>query len=511
VDVEMFAGTKIEKSQGLAEESKGECKSVKTGALDPFSLCQVAAGLGHPIFFFETSGGLDGQAVQSVLGIGPFEIFNAARGKTFEALARVSAVPRPESEKSSTQGAIPYRKGGVFGCVGYDCITEIEPSLSAHGYFAKLNTLTELNSAAHLFIAHDLLVFDHLAGDLHLISARPGASKMATIEQLVEEGRRLQNTQEQKTQTLSESDGTEAKLPPLEIAPGRLQPVLGENDYLAGVARLKEHIKCGDIFQAVLAETFECQTEVTGLEIFRSLREVSQTPYSFYFSFSGREFFGASPEALVRVEGRKISTHPIAGTRARGVDKASDQRLQRQLVRSSKEAAEHLMLVDLARNDLGRVAVPGTVQVTSFRAIQRLSNVMHLASRVEATLAPGHGAVDAFKSCFPAGTLSGAPKIRAMGILAEIETVPRGFYGGAVVALDFQGSFDACIAIRSLELCAGKALLRAGAGIVADSSARAEYQEVRDKLKPLRQAIARAEQASKNHCHTAGGCDDSAD
>lgn len=202
---------------------------------------------------------------------------------------------------------------------------------------------------------------------------------------------------------------------------------------------------------------------------------------------------GASPEMLVRVEARKVSTNPIAGTRPRGRNSAEDQRQTRNLVRSPKEGAEHLMLVDLARNDLGRVANPGSVRVSRFRQLRKLSNVIHLVSQVDAELRDGVTALDALKAAFPAGTLSGAPKIRAMEILAELENEARGFYGGAVVAFDGAGGLDSCIAIRCLEVRGQLGILRAGAGLVMDSKPESEYAEIKNKLKTLRVAIAATE------------------
>lgn len=283
-----------------------------------------------------------------------------------------------------------------------------------------------------------------------------------------------------------------------EIDSERLTSTWGAKRFSTAVKVLKEHILQGDIFQAVLAERFECVVRNTAaLEIFEALRRISPTPYSYFFTFGDRDFFGASPEALLKVKDGILKTNPIAGTRPRGKTESEDLLRERQLARSPKEAAEHLMLVDLSRNDLGRVAEAGSVSVGMYRSVKRFSNVMHLVSEVTAVLSKTSSPIGALKACFPAGTLSGAPKFRAMEILAELEPVPRGFYGGAVIAYDIGSkSLDTCIAIRSLEMSEGKAILCAGAGIVADSKPQAEYEEIHHKLKALRQAIALAERTN---------------
>jgi anthranilate synthase component 1 len=217
--------------------------------------------------------------------------------------------------------------------------------------------------------------------------------------------------------------------------------------------------------------------------------------YSFYFDFKESAFFGASPETLVKVKAGILETHPIAGTRPRGCDEKDDLLLERQLKRSTKEGAEHLMLVDLARNDLGRVSKAGTIKVEIFRKILRLSNVMHLVSVVKGEKKSDKTDLEALSACFPAGTLSGAPKVRAMEILSGLESQPRGFYGGAVVAFDHGGGFDSCIAIRAVEIKDQTVILRAGAGIVADSQPEKEYQEIKHKLKALLSAVKAAEES----------------
>lgn len=406
-------------------------------------------------FFFESANSIGESAALSVIGVGPTE---RLEGPVFAALRAL--------EIAAVAGDVPYSAGGVFGCVGYDSIAELEPKLANRGTFA-----VGAGVESHVFFARDLIVFDHLKKLVHFVGT---AADFASC-----------------LQACRAEDVVHA-----ELSAERLTASLGRAKFFEGVQTLKDHIRDGDIFQAVLAERFECDVDVSAIHVFAALRAISPTPYSFFFNFGSCEFFGASPEALLKVEGGRLRTHPIAGTRPRGETEAQDRLMKRQLERSRKEGAEHLMLVDLARNDLGRVARTGSVEVNFYRSVQKFSNVMHLVSEVDADLDAGRTAIDALKACFPAGTLSGAPKFRAMELIAGIEKVPRGFYGGAVIGFDPQAQrLDSCIAIRSLEVREGKAILRAGAGIVADSKPDFEYAEIAHKLKPLRQAISSVEKS----------------
>ena len=432
-------------------------------------------------FIFESSPAIGSEVQTSVIGLGPFEILRD-RGSRAEVTVRgrtepITAPFLVELERRlalfPTQTRFPYEHGGIFGCIGYDTVADMEPRLKKSGYFQTRELETE--PRAEVAIVQRLIVFDHAKGKLHLVDTTDAG--LEQLEKIV------------KFATLKSAP----KLKISELKTKDLKASLGAESFDEGIEKLKHHIRQGDIFQAVLAERFEYELSVQAIDVFRTLRRISPAPYSYYFNFGERAFLGGSPEALLKVNGGKMLTHPIAGTRPRGRTTAEDKTLARNLNRSTKENAEHLMLVDLARNDLGRMARPGTVNVTAFRSLQRLSNVMHLVSDVEAQLAEGKSALDAFKACFPAGTLSGAPKIRAMEILSGIERTPRGLYGGAVVAFESSLKLDSCIAIRSLEVRGTTAILRAGAGIVADSKAESEYMEIQHKLKPLRQAIATAE------------------
>jgi len=265
------------------------------------------------------------------------------------------------------------------------------------------------------------------------------------------------------------------------------------DDFEGSVKRIQDAIAAGEVYQAVLSQRFEAETVAPPFDVYRALRHINPSPYMFYIRIGQEAIIGASPEMLVRVEGSHVETHPIAGTRRRGATADDDQRLADELRRNEKERAEHVMLVDLGRNDVGRVADVGSVRVPQFMALERYSHVMHLVSRVEGRLASNRDRLDALVATFPAGTLTGAPKIRAMQIIGELEPTRRGLYGGAVGYLDFAGNLDFCIAIRTIAMRGSHVDIQAGAGIVADSEPAAEYEETRDKARALIQALEMAD------------------
>jgi anthranilate synthase component 1 len=290
-----------------------------------------------------------------------------------------------------------------------------------------------------------------------------------------------------------------------------------KKNYLAAVARTKEYIAAGDIFQAVLSQRFDVEPGADSFQVYRSLRTVNPSPYMYFLRFAPEgplggsserpfrltkkgkaptaplvELAGSSPELLVRVHQGKVEYRPIAGTRPRGATDKEDQALAEEMLQDEKERAEHVMLVDLGRNDVGRVSQFGSVKVDRLMFVERYSHVMHIVSTIEGRLKPELTAVDALRACFPAGTLSGAPKVRAMEIIEELEPARRGTYGGAVLYADFSGNLDSCIAIRSMLAIGGKGYVQAGAGIVADSVPELEYQESINKAQAVIRAIERA-------------------
>jgi anthranilate synthase component 1 len=280
-----------------------------------------------------------------------------------------------------------------------------------------------------------------------------------------------------------------------------------KKNYLAAVEHIKNYITAGDIFQAVLSQRLDVSTGMDTFQVYRSLRTVNPSPYMYFLRFTpdgplrstkrtkqsnSIELAGSSPEVLVRVNDRKVEYRPIAGTRPRGANEAEDLRLEDEMMHDDKERAEHVMLVDLGRNDVGRVSDFGSVKVDRLMFVERYSHVMHIVSTIEGKLKPELTAVDALRACFPAGTLSGAPKVRAMEIIEELEPSRRGTYGGAVLYADFSGNLDSCIAIRSLMTTGGKGYVQAGAGIVADSVPELEHAESLNKAQAVIRAIERA-------------------
>ena len=272
-----------------------------------------------------------------------------------------------------------------------------------------------------------------------------------------------------------------------------VRPQTTRKDFEQLVRNAKEYIAAGDIFQVVLSQRLDFTPEVPPFDIYRALRAVNPSPYMYFLKMGDTHVLGSSPEMLVRVTGRKLEYRPIAGTHPRGKDELEDARLEEKMLTDEKERAEHVMLVDLGRNDLGRVSKYGSVKVKDLMYVERYSHVMHLVSALEGKLRAELHALDAFAACFPAGTLSGAPKVRAMQIIEELEPTRRGVYGGSVLYADFAGNLDSCIAIRTMLMKGKKAYLQAGAGIVADSDPATEYEESMNKA----QAVLRAVQTAR--------------
>jgi anthranilate synthase component 1 len=261
------------------------------------------------------------------------------------------------------------------------------------------------------------------------------------------------------------------------------------NEYLAAVRRAKHYIRAGDIFQVVISQRFSAKTKAEPFAVYRELRALNPSPYLFYLQMNDVCIVGSSPEMLVKVQGRDVFYRPIAGTLPRGRDDAEDQRLEKELLASEKERAEHIMLVDLGRNDLGRVCDYGTVKVEQLMTVERFSHVMHIVSTLRGRLREDVDCFDALMACFPAGTVSGAPKVRAMEIIEELERTRRGIYAGGVLYLDFAGNLDSCIALRTMVVKNGVAYVQAGGGIVADSVPQGEYQETLNKSRALLAAL----------------------
>ncbi len=361
-----------------------------------------------------------------------------------QALARYTLAPLP---------SLPA-VGSLMGFIGYDAVRLIETTLA--------KPLPSSLPIARLAFPSRFMVFDHLRRVLILLALD-----------------KVENVCAAKIREMAE-----ALEKPLVTRPRRASVKMvppSPERYQDMVKRAKEYIRDGDIFQVVLSDSFTGETDLEPFELYRRLRVRSPSPYMFYLDFGGYRLVGASPETLVKVDGRTVTIMPIAGTRGRSDDVERDRDLERELLESQKESAEHLMLVDLARNDVGRVAHYGTVRVDPFRSVERYSHVMHIVSRVQGRLREGTDAVDAFMAGFPAGTVSGAPKVRAMEIIDELEGLGRGPYAGAAGYFGPGHLMDTCIAIRIILFEEDRFSVRVGAGIVADSLPELEYQEISNK------------------------------
>ncbi|MEI5009759.1 anthranilate synthase component I [Streptomyces sp. NPDC087659] len=420
----------------------------------------------------------DGQA--HWLGTPPVGVPTA--GDPLKALrATVETLHTPRQDLD--EGMPPFT-GGMVGYLGYDIVRRLE-RIGDHGRDdLRLPELTML-------LTSDLAVLDHWDGSVLLIANAINHNDLDT------------GVDEAYADAVARLDAMEADLarpvesPPLALPPSELPPYTGPmwsgEDFRAAVEDVKERIRAGEAFQVVPSQRFETPCEASALDVYRVLRATNPSPYMYLLRLphedGGFDVVGSSPEALVKVEDGRAMVHPIAGTRPRGATPQEDQALADELLADPKERAEHLMLVDLGRNDLGRVCEPGSVEVVDFMSIERYSHVMHIVSTVTGRVAEGRTAFDVLTACFPAGTLSGAPKPRAMQIIEELEPSRRGLYGGAVGYLDFAGDSDTAIAIRTALLRDGTAHVQAGAGIVADSDPYAEDAECRNKAAAVLRAV----------------------
>jgi anthranilate synthase component 1 len=381
---------------------------------------------------------------------------------------------------------LPRFTGGAVGVVAYDASPTFEPVLNQAWSEAKWARDQRNEDDAGFMLFDTVLAFDHVKHRI-LIIANARITADENLEALYQFAcAKIQFLERELERGLSQPEKVDRPAPEVRSNQSR-------ETFEAGVRTIKEHIAAGDIYQAVLSQRFEADVTADPFTVYRALRHVNPSPYMYFMRMGGLAIVGSSPEMLVRVEGRRVETHPIAGTRPRGATDDEDLRLAEELKRNEKERAEHVMLVDLGRNDLGRVCEFGSVRVPQYMALERYSHVMHLVSTVDGRLAEDRDHLDALIACFPAGTVSGAPKIRAMQILASLEPTRRDVYAGAVGYIDFAGNLDFCIAIRTITIRNGTAGIQAGAGIVADSNPAAEYEETRDKARALLQALAMAE------------------
>jgi anthranilate synthase component 1 len=489
------------------------CRTLTADLETPVSAFLRAAWPERECFLLESVEGGEQVGRYTFIGLDPFKRIVARgraitvtegrrtqqiEGDVFDVLRQALGGHRAARVK----GLPPFTAGAV-GFFAYDAVRQIE--------LLPQHAVDELQVPdACLLFFDEVLAFDHVRKEIWLVvtadvTRRPAAQAYETAI------KRLNKLEKRLARPLP-------KLPARKHATDKLKVKhrTTKKAYLAAVERTKEYIAAGDVFQAVLSQRFDVEPEADSFQVYRALRTVNPSPYMYFLRFAPDaalagnakapdkkrnappapapllELAGSSPELLVRVHQGKVEYRPIAGTRPRGATEKEDQRLADEMLADEKERAEHVMLVDLGRNDVGRVSEFGSVKVDKLMFVERYSHVMHIVSAIEGRLKPDLTAVDALRACFPAGTLSGAPKVRAMEIIEELEPARRGTYGGAILYADFSGNLDSCIAIRSMLAIDGKGYVQAGAGIVADSVPELEYQESINKASAVIRAIERA-------------------
>jgi len=444
---------------------------------------------GQTSFLLESIQGGEKWARYSFLGSGPARIFRC-RDRHFEVICGElveeqgeSADPIAELQKLLATyrpveiEGLPRFFGGAVGYLGYDMVRFVED-------LPDKNQRDSDNWDACFMLTEGLLIFDNMRQKIKVVCnvlVAEGEEPQVAYARGVE---RIEALIEQLRQPLPHRIAQRQ-----DVGEQELSPNFTPDAFRAAVDTCKEYIRAGDIFQVVLSQRFEGTLQADPFDIYRALRTINPSPYMYFLRFGENLVVGASPEVLVRKEGEQVEVRPIAGTRPRGATLEEDQRLEAELLSDPKECAEHIMLIDLGRNDVGRVARGGSVEVSELMVIERYSHVIHIVSNVRGRLRDGLDAFDVFRAAFPAGTLSGSPKIRAMEIIDELEPHRRGVYGGAVGYFSYSGNMDLAIAIRTLLIEKERILLQAGAGIVADSDPEMEYQETLNKARGVRRAI----------------------
>jgi anthranilate synthase component I len=468
-------------------------KSISADVLTPVSAFLAIAEDEPDAFLLESVEGGEKIGRYTFLGVRPFLRLESRgsqiriergrkverrTGNIFQVIKELLRVHRP----AAMEGLPPFTAGAVGYCA-YDIVRQLE-NIGAH---AK----DDLDVPDCVLMFFDrVLAFDHLRHQIHIVASadvtresaqaayKRSLAEIARIEKKLAAG--FKATHWRKS----------AKKPKLTV-----RSRTPKAKFLESVRQAKDYIAAGDIFQVVLSQRWDFEPSVAPFDMYRALRTVNPSPYMYFLRFgdsdkgSAIHVLGSSPEMLVRVGGRKLEYRPIAGTHPRGLDETADAALEKKMREDEKERAEHVMLVDLGRNDLGRVSEYGSVKVRDLMFVERYSHVMHLVSALEGRLRPDLDAMDAFAACFPAGTLSGAPKVRAMQIIEELEPTRRGVYGGGVLYADFAGNLDSCITIRTLLMKGKKAYLQAGAGIVADSDPQSEFEETENKARAVLRAV----------------------
>ena len=457
----------------------------------------------HAGFLLESMEGSEKIARYSYVGIDPMCVITLGKETTvtgnesFVAIAREPEGPTPVDQIKSILSRFHYINlkaprffGGMVGYFSYDIVHSLFSQVPDH----KLRSVQDTPDARFM-LTKDCIVFDHRDRRMFIFSSPfltydtdPLTEYRRCASHIGELAERIAALPQKGKIAVSPENGCQKR----ETSVPAVTNNTSCEAFKSAVNEIKEYITAGDIFQAVLSRRMECDVSSDPFPIYKALRVINPSPYMYYLDFGDEQVIGASPEMLVRVEKRRVTTVPIAGTRPRGVDHSEDKRFAQELLVDKKERAEHTMLVDLARNDVGRVCKFGSVEVTEFMGIERFSHVQHLVSTVQGTLMDHLDGCDALKSCFPAGTVSGAPKIRAMQIIGETEPDARGLYAGAVGYIGFDRNLEFAIAIRTVGVKNKKAYIQAGAGIVADSVPEKEWIETENKAAAMMRAIEQA-------------------
>jgi anthranilate synthase component 1 len=446
-------------------------REVLADMLTPVRAYSLLCPPGTPGFLLESVEGGERLARYSFIGFQPKPL-ELATDDPLAALRSVAA------EVTAPVKGIPRFHGGAVGYLGYETARHFERLPVAAGPPPPMPESAFLR-------ADDLAVFDHVTRRLKLLTIhRPDREDYpAALGRIDEMERRLAS--DQVASFTRGADGA------------HWEPNVTKGQYEAMVDAAREYILAGDAFQIVVSQRYRKPLEASPFDVYRCLRAINPSPYMYFLSLGGdRHVVGTSPEKLIQVEGKRVETRPLAGTRRRGADPAEDAQLERELLADLKERAEHVMLVDLGRNDVGRVARPGTVKVERLMEVERYSHVMHISSTVSGQLQDGATSIDALRAAFPAGTVSGAPKIRAMEVIAELEPDQRGVYAGSLGYVGFGGNLDMAITLRTVVVAEGTAYVQVGAGIVADSRPEREFEETGEKAAPMFKAIEMAEEMS---------------
>lgn len=449
------------------------CKEVLADLETPVSVLQRFTGRENA-FLLESMEGGEKWGRYSFVGIDPrpfLEVDHRTGGGGIEGLREVF-----KGTRIASLPGLPRFVGGAVGFIGYEAMGEFERMpLPKRGR-------TGVRLRSRFVLADRMIVFDNTRHTLKIVvCSRPAQSTSPEAAY-----RRAMADIEGIEHTLSQ--------PPVRIAQPQDSEVqfssnLSMEEYCEMVKKARQYIFTGDVIQVVLSQRFSAKSDVHPFHVYRALRLLNPSPYTFYLKLGGQTLVGSSPEVMVRLTGNRAELRPIAGTRPRGANENDDRQKADELLSDEKERAEHVMLVDLGRNDLGRISEMGSVQVTEFMVVERYSHVMHLVSHVEGIVRKGLDAYDVIRATFPAGTLSGAPKIRAMEIIHELEPEPRGVYGGAVGYIGYDGNMDLAITIRTLEIADGTVAVQSGAGIVYDSDPATEYMETCHKARGMQKAV----------------------